>query len=88
MQRDAQEMEQYIKLKLNGPPGAVAGPMPVPAAIPAAPPAVAPGILPRLRALVGEVKGKADYTPSIGADLDIVVIAPTADTSPPTFRPQ
>ena len=85
MQRDAQEMEQYIKLKLNGPIGAAAGPMPVPAAVPAAPPAVAPGILPRLRALVGEVKGKAAYTPSIGADLNIVVIPPTADASPPTL---
>ena len=37
------------------------------------------------RTLVGEVKGKAAYTPSIGADLDIVVTAPTADTSPPTL---
>jgi len=59
--------------------------MPVPASLPAAPPAVAPGILPRLRALVGEVKGKAAYTPSIGADLNVVVIPPTADSSPPTL---
>ena len=38
-----------------------------------------------MRALVSEIKLKAAFTPAIGADLKIMVAAPTTDSDPPSL---
>lgn len=84
IQQNAEQMERHIRVKLNGPLGAPWHPLPSPTPLPSVPPEVPAGIVPRLRALVTEIKGKAAYTPAIGADLNIVVTPPADDASPPT----
>lgn len=80
----AKEITAYVKLKLDAPVGTASMPIPLPPPLPAPPAVLVPaGILRRLRAFAADAKHQANFTPAIGADLDILVAPRTKSTAPP-----
>ena len=80
----AKEITAYVKMKMDAPVGTVSGPIPAPPPLPALPAVLVPaGIMQRLRTFAADVKNKANYTPAIGADLDILVARSSKNPAPP-----